>query len=727
MKLAIAQLSTQAGDLTVTCKKMRAAIERSTQQQADLVLFPVGALSGLGPASPVDAEWFFADCMRVLEELSEQRACPAIVPLIGSFSRAQSISLFLLNNGHVIPLYPNMLSELRHGMQHTSVQNSDGSFMSPRSLFAPSQPVHINYQNMDFTFAFDYADLEDLLEDNRQQDVVLYFSRYSYAVDDPSSAMGAALQDNRYMHDAEQLKSWFVGVNSLGLYDDEVSVGASFVINPEAQLVAQAKVLAEDLMFFEIPTHQTRDTAQLRDAFSAEDTPQTVDATQSTDPSQITGASHTREKSQAKDVSQTENDDLDATAKHNTQASEPMYQTPFAYNAPQLTWDALRFGISHMIERQHKKEALVVLDGSVQSFAVATLASDALGPTHVHALVVRTPDKKLNTQVAQFCQLMHLHVINDAYEDDAYARSNGKAPVFKATGYPSTDHALFDASLKARELDAVLLGNRDKTSYALDVARRYLTPDIMPFGDIYRSDLIALVHMRNTVSPVIPADALVLTSGPLDILMQEFDDPEKRLYFVDRVLSNYLEWNHHITELVEDFGHPDAVVAIITQLRDLDESRCESSLMVHISSNPLEQMRQARGFMWRDRLRDTTDPFENFEPPYDTDSEDAFEDDKPSFDEFAEMLQQFLQQAAPQQDVQAATTHAISFSESPTSDPAHARELQDLISCVRDFSAGGPFFGDGLDFASDASTPQSPNNSPSQERGRYWHSPFSKN
>ena len=76
---------------------------------------------------------------------------------------------------------------------------------------------------------------------------------------------------------------------------------------------------------------------------------------------------------------------------------------------------------------------------------------------------------------------------------------------------------------------------------------------LMPIGDLYRSDIIELARLRNTISPVISRGAQNAYEVPdVDGLEECGTSNEERLAYVDHVLSSYVELESSVSDIVDD-------------------------------------------------------------------------------------------------------------------------------------------------------------------------------
>ncbi len=84
MRIGIAQIDTRAGDLEATATRMVALSGTAAEQGADLLVFPMAALTGPLPVRESEQDDFLVDVMDALVRLSEEVSCPCIVPVVGA-------------------------------------------------------------------------------------------------------------------------------------------------------------------------------------------------------------------------------------------------------------------------------------------------------------------------------------------------------------------------------------------------------------------------------------------------------------------------------------------------------------------------------------------------------------------------------------------------------------------------------------------------------------------
>ena len=515
MRIGIAQLNTRAGDFDATSSRMEEAARSACEQGVDLLVFPLMTLTGPYPPDYADQSGYMFDLSGALVRLSESLACPCVVPIATDFGGRVSPEVMLLSHGSITPLC-----------------NRDDEESRPEDM--RSTPT-FEFEQMRMGLTFTYDDIEIALEEGFDPglDVLLFISGYSYALDDPSSVLGAALAENRYCLDAKSLDAWVVGVGSLGGYGRQVYTGSSFVLTPAGELVASAPAFEEALVVAELG--------------------------------------------------------------HVTPAVVDVALEPEIYDRTLHLWEALGLGLRDYLEKQGAAQVALVLRNSLSSCLLAVLASDSLGPTRVHALLGVPGNDPHAPMLRNLAASLHIHL-----EEPTPA---------EVLGAWDDDELALQLARLARRHDCLAVSNEDKTYLALEVgASRCRSADLLPFGDVYRTDLVELAHLRNTISPVIPVDAFHAVGCPSVGGIEDVEPTlETRLRRVDTTLATHVEWERSVSDAAARQGEPELTSRIIRRLHGLSAVRSGWPPSLVVSSRPLSEVRETTGWAWEDRVRDRGD------------------------------------------------------------------------------------------------------------------------
>lgn len=519
MRIGIAQIDTVAGAFSQTLGRMLAQSQRAVEQGVELLVFPLAALAGVEALPYADRLSFMHDVGDAARELADNLSCPAIVPMPMDVGEGEGyFDVLLIQDGTMRMLRQPMLG------QGAAARDDARSRDVPTFSFA----------GLRVALALSYGDLDALEARPRDLDAILYISGYPFAMDDPSSAMGADLDNARFIDTAQATGAWVVGVSSVGGYGEEVFCGSSFVLAPTGELAALAPAFEESLL-----------TA-----------------------------------------------DLVAPAPE--RLAEPL--PPEVFDAPFHLWQAVSLGIHDYAAKHGFTEVALCLDGSLDAAVLAALACDAMGPLHVHALIGASAGS-----AAPACRELVRRLRLDEVD---------------AAGHPlsldTRDLDELELAALARSYQALTLSSLDKTALALGSGVASLrAATLCPLGDVYRSDVLDMAHVRNTISPLFRKVGL----GSADALALRMPDGSERmvateqdLMQVDEALLGYIEYDRPLAELVaEEKVDAELVDAVLRAFRRSEPGRRCVPPVLAMSTHTLDDARFPLGVRWHDTHFDAFD------------------------------------------------------------------------------------------------------------------------
>ena len=266
--------------------------------------------------------------------------------------------------------------------------------------------------------------------------------------------------------------------------------------------------------------------------------------------------------------------------------------TPQVFDPSIMAWEAVTEGTRGIISSLGKTSARMVVDGGMPSMLACAVATDALGPVNVRPTVLLWGDARdeLSRALVRNLRLEASELVASELfgeGDEELAR----------------DVAWARVCAEARRDGSVVLGSSDKTSLALGSAPARDLGCVLPFGDLYRSDVLALARLRNTVSPVIPGAAR--SSWPLeDVASLAGRGPaERRLEQIDFVISSFVEWELPLSDIASDCENEEFARAVVALVRSSLASLLGRLLAPTLSSKTLDEARGPFGLSWRDRVR----------------------------------------------------------------------------------------------------------------------------
>ncbi|MGI6755842.1 MAG: hypothetical protein ACOX4F_07535 [Atopobiaceae bacterium] len=303
---------------------------------------------------------------------------------------------------------------------------------------------------------------EELFEISIKEDLacdcVIYLPSKPYAYDDTPTAYGASIMTDDPV-DTEGLEdSWFICAAPLGVRGTDIFTGGSFVMKPGNEVCALGKSFEEDIITVEI------------------------------------GYEHEDEC--------------------------PRVPVPH-FDTIAHGWGALAFGFRSYLDQRGYEDAIVALDGEMTSSALAVLATDALGPMHVHALLAEGLDAGAEKNSISLARNIRIDLLDapESYQAHLKAQVSPQGPAAASSKRPVVPLDQDDQLLRnltqvklaslAAKMHALPLIACDKTGLSLEIdTNDVLAGGLALFGDVLRSDVAKLGYYRNTISPVIPVACL---------------------------------------------------------------------------------------------------------------------------------------------------------------------------------------------------------------------------
>ena len=440
MKVALSQIHLPIGDLEAFQMRARSQLHMAESRGADLIAFPAPLICGSQPGAFAGSSAYQTRLVDALHSLSSDVQASgvhaALVPAPVAYGEGVLFETFYLRNGRVIPLRL-LASQSRMKMDESA---------------DPWAPICFDLDGLRIALSFDLNRDIELLPPGT--DACLYFQLSPFSVDEPSATLGAGSCISQYRNLAEQHRIWIACMAPVGLYDSDLYVGGSFVLDDSANIIASAALFEQDLLVCDF--------------------------------GKISG-----EKPSTSNVLE-------------------------SISSSELLWGALRRSVTDFVESFDARTVLVELDGSVSSVLVAALAADALGSRRVVALAFPTygqaTAKAMQEEATAFtnaraeADTLHIRYVEHSVPDSL----QGLYREFELTDCDlGSLYRYLVLESYASRLNAVVLSSYTKTDYALGGAREFeLHFAFAPFGDLYLSELAPLVEYRNRVSEVVPVEAV---------------------------------------------------------------------------------------------------------------------------------------------------------------------------------------------------------------------------
>ena len=341
MRVAIAQMNTHTGALSETCERMLAYACLAQEGDADLVIYPAPTLTGLMALSDATIDDFLGDLFTALQELAEKLPIPALIPVVVQKDGELLQEAMFLRKGHVTPL--RLAAEIAHlsALTRGSLTDAAAKMMGFGDLGFDLPCFEM--QDLSIGVAFTYQELNTWKDMDQSADILLYLSSLGYILHDKNTAMGLHAENSRFVSDANELGTWIVAANPVGLYGTHVYIGSSFVMTPDGRLTSCGKAFEEDLIFSDLSKPSDMDTS-VTDVFAA-------------------GAS---------------------VSAADEPANKGHQETINTYDMTDVAWKALQLGLTQAVIQGGFEGVAVLLDNSLNAHVVEALAKSVLSEKQVY-------------------------------------------------------------------------------------------------------------------------------------------------------------------------------------------------------------------------------------------------------------------------------------------------------------------------------------------------------
>ena len=261
---------------------------------------------------------------------------------------------------------------------------------------------------------------------------------------------------------------------------------------------------------------------------------------------------------------------------------------PLAINAELVKGILVGF-IRNEVRKVGFERVVLGLSGGVDSSLVATLATEALGPDNVLALVMpyKTSDKKSRSDALQVIRQLGIHHLEvditpqiDAYferfpDADQKRRGNKMARERKSIEY---DHS--------SAWRALVLGTSNKTELLLGYGTIFgdLASAINPLGDLYKTQVWQLADAVGVPT------AIVQKAPSADLWAGQSDEAELGFQYrmVDQLLYYLVDRRYSVEELTRLGFEPAFIDDIIRRVRDNQYKR-RLPIIAKLSSRTIDR------------------------------------------------------------------------------------------------------------------------------------------
>ena len=248
---------------------------------------------------------------------------------------------------------------------------------------------------------------------------------------------------------------------------------------------------------------------------------------------------------------------------------------PSVLSEEELIYSALVLATRDYIQKNSFGGALIGLSGGIDSALTLAVATDAIGPENVHAVMMpyqftsdmSLEDSELQAQAqgVQFSNI-DIHSMVDSFN---FSLND----FFENTSPDSTEENI-QARVRGTLLMAlsnkyhkIVLATGNKSEMAVGYATLYgdMCGGFAPLKDVPKTMVYRLSRYRNTISPVIP-DRVITRPPSAELAPNQVDQDTLPSYDVlDDILKRFVELKHSVAQIAEQ-GHSLEVVNKVTSM-----------------------------------------------------------------------------------------------------------------------------------------------------------------
>jgi NAD+ synthase len=521
LTIALAQLNPTVGDVEGNATLIRGALARARQAGADLVATSELVITGYPPEDLVLRRAFIAAVEDAVNALAAETADGGPAVLIGAPWRVDDKvhnAALLLDGGKVAAV------RLKHDLPNYGV------FDEKRVFAAGPMPGPVNFRGvrLGFPVCEDIwtPDVVECLEESGAE-LLIVINGSPFEHDKPDTRLNLAIAR------VEESGLPLIYVNQIGGQDELVFDGASFALNSDFSLAAQAKSWEPD---FVVTTWSRNGEAWRCD-----------DGAKSSPPERLASI-----------------------------------------------YGALVVGLRDYVGKNGFPGVIIGLSGGIDSAITAAVAADAIGPDKVRCVMMPSPYTSTESleDAAAVAKLLGVRLDSISIGPAMEAFDKMLRPSF---GNLPPDITEENIQARARGLTLMALSNKtgwmvlstgNKSEMSAGYATLYgdMCGGYSVLKDVYKTTVFALSRWRNARSPVMPER--VITKPPTAELRpnQKDEDSLPPYPTLDAILERLNERDMGVTEVAAEGFDPELVARVWRMLQNAEYKRRQAPPGVKISS-----------------------------------------------------------------------------------------------------------------------------------------------
>jgi len=264
------------------------------------------------------------------------------------------------------------------------------------------------------------------------------------------------------------------------------------------------------------------------------------------------------------------------------------------YSKIERIHSALIMGVRDYFKKLGFKKAILGLSGGIDSALVAALASSALGPENVKAVMMPSNFSSSGSVDHSIELINNLSIEQELIHIEPLMESFLKAlePQFSGLSFNVAEENI-QARIRGVLLMAlsnkfgyILLNTSNKSELAVGYGTLYgdMCGGLSVIGDLYKTEVYELCHHINRNGNVIPED--ILTKAPSAELRPDQKDSDSLPEYdiLDRILYEYIEERKGPNELISEGFDASLVRRILKMVNTNEYKRFQTAPILRVSS-----------------------------------------------------------------------------------------------------------------------------------------------
>lgn len=531
MKIALAQLNYHIANFEENSQKIIAAIQKSKNEGAELVIFSELSVTGYYPHDLLERKEFIERAENTIQEIA--KACVGIAAVVGSpslntGSRGKKLynSAYFLNNGQVegirhkslLPTY-DIFDEYRHfePNQQFEVIEFKGKKLALTVCedLWEEQPTQNEFGKDKL---YQTSPLKELSKQNPDLVINLSASPFSYNQE--------GWRKNILVKNAKKYQLPIVYVNQVGAQTELIFDGGSCYIDKNGEIPVELKYFEEDFIIID-----------------------------------------------TKNIQEQKQEKKDYIAK--------IHQ-------------ALILGIRDYFRKMNFTDAVLGLSGGIDSALVCALAVEALGSDHVRGILMpsRYSSDHSVADAVQLAENLNIRYEIISIQNMVNEFENELSPIFENIP-PGIAEENIQARARgilvmavSNKFGNILLNTTNKSECAVGYGTLYgdMNGGLSVLGDVYKTDVYKLSHYINRETEIIPENSIVKPPSAELRPDQKDTDSLPDYDILDGILFKYIELNQSPTEISNQGYDSETVNKTVRMVNQNEYKRFQAPPILRVSS-----------------------------------------------------------------------------------------------------------------------------------------------